>query len=29
VIREIDKIAFISVGIVMGVYGHGFDAIKK
>ena len=29
VIREIDKSAFISVGNVMGVYGQGFDQIKK
>jgi uncharacterized membrane-anchored protein YitT (DUF2179 family) len=29
VIREIDKNAFISVGSVMGVYGQGFDQIKK
>lgn len=29
VIREIDKNAFISVGNVMGVYGQGFDTIKK
>lgn len=29
VIREIDKSAFISVGNVMGVYGQGFDKIKK
>lgn len=29
IIREIDKGAFISVGNVMGVYGQGFDQIKK
>lgn len=29
VVREIDRNAFISVGNVMGVYGQGFDAIKK
>ena len=29
VIRESDKNAFISVGNVMGVYGQGFDTIKK
>ncbi len=29
VIREVDKSAFISVGNVMGVYGQGFDQIKK
>ena len=28
-IREIDKDAFLSVGNVMGVYGKGFDQIKK
>jgi len=28
-IREIDRDAFISVGNVMGVYGKGFDQIKK
>ncbi|MPN46072.1 hypothetical protein SDC9_193652 [bioreactor metagenome] len=29
IIREVDKSAFISVGNVMGVYGQGFDQIKK
>ena len=29
VIREIDKDAFLSVGNVMGVYGKGFDEMKK
>jgi uncharacterized membrane-anchored protein YitT (DUF2179 family) len=29
VVKEIDRNAFISVGNVMGVYGQGFDAIKK
>lgn len=29
VIKEIDKNAFMSVGNVMGVYGQGFDQIKK
>jgi Uncharacterized conserved protein len=28
-IREIDRDAFLSVGNVMGVYGKGFDQIKK
>jgi len=28
-IKEIDKDAFLSVGNVMGVYGKGFDQIKK
>ena len=28
-IREIDREAFLSVGNVMGVYGKGFDQIKK
>ena len=28
-IKEVDKDAFISVGSVMGVYGKGFDEIKK
>lgn len=29
IIKEIDNDAFMSVGSVMGVYGKGFDAIKK
>ena len=29
VIREIDREAFLSVGNVMGVYGKGFDEMKK
>lgn len=29
IVREVDKSAFISVGNVMGVYGQGFDQIKK
>ena len=29
IIKECDKDAFISVGNVMGVYGRGFDNIKK
>ncbi|MEF9985731.1 MAG: YitT family protein [Bacteroidales bacterium] len=29
VIKEVDKNAFISVGSVSGVYGKGFDEIKK
>lgn len=29
VVKEIDKDAFMSVGNVMGVYGQGFDQIKK
>ncbi|MCG8572014.1 MAG: YitT family protein [Spirochaetes bacterium] len=28
IIKEIDPVAFLSVGKVMGVYGKGFDAIK-
>jgi uncharacterized membrane-anchored protein YitT (DUF2179 family) len=28
-VREIDKDAFLSVGNVSGVYGKGFDQIKK
>jgi len=28
-IKEIDRDAFLSVGNVMGVYGKGFDQIKK
>ena len=28
-IREIDRDAFLSVGSVSGVYGKGFDEIKK
>ena len=28
-VREIDKDAFLSVGSVSGVYGKGFDEIKK
>jgi uncharacterized membrane-anchored protein YitT (DUF2179 family) len=28
-IREIDRDAFLSVGSVSGVYGKGFDQIKK
>ena len=29
VVKEIDKDAFLSVGSVTGVYGKGFDEIKK
>jgi uncharacterized membrane-anchored protein YitT (DUF2179 family) len=29
VVREVDKEAFLSVGNVMGVYGKGFEEIKK
>ncbi len=29
IVREIDKKAFLSVGNVMGVYGQGFEEIKK
>ena len=29
VVREIDRDAFLSVGNVMGVYGKGFDEMKK
>ena len=29
IVREIDKNAFLSVGNVMGVYGQGFEEIKK
>ncbi len=29
IVREIDKNAFLSVGNVMGVYGQGFDEMKK
>lgn len=29
VVREIDKNAFLSVGNVMGVYGQGFDEMKR
>jgi uncharacterized membrane-anchored protein YitT (DUF2179 family) len=29
VVREIDRDAFLSVGNVMGVYGKGFDQMKK
>lgn len=29
IVKSIDKDAFISVGSVMGVYGKGFDKIKK
>lgn len=29
VVREVDRDAFLSVGNVMGVYGKGFDEIKK
>ena len=28
-VKAIDKDAFMSVGSVMGVYGNGFDKIKK
>ncbi|MEZ7873793.1 MAG: YitT family protein, partial [Bacteroidales bacterium] len=28
-VREIDKDAFLSVGNVMGVYGKGFEEMKK
>ncbi|MDD2293120.1 MAG: DUF2179 domain-containing protein, partial [Bacteroidales bacterium] len=28
-VKEVDNTAFISVGNVMGVYGKGFDQIKK
>jgi uncharacterized membrane-anchored protein YitT (DUF2179 family) len=27
-IKEIDPEAFISMGSVMGVYGHGFEKLK-
>ncbi len=29
IVREVDRDAFLSVGSVMGVYGQGFDQIKK
>ncbi|NMB36964.1 MAG: YitT family protein [Bacteroidales bacterium] len=29
IIKEVDKTAFLSVGSVMGVYGQGFEQIKK
>ena len=29
IIKEIDPQAFITVGSVMGVYGLGFEALKK
>lgn len=29
IVREIDRDAFLSVGSVMGVYGKGFDQMKK
>ncbi len=29
IVKEIDRDAFLSVGSVMGVYGQGFDRIKK
>ncbi|MDP3437523.1 MAG: YitT family protein, partial [Bacteroidales bacterium] len=29
VVREIDRNAFLSVGNVMGVYGQGFDEMKR
>jgi len=29
IVREVDKNAFLSVGNVMGVYGQGFEQIKK
>ncbi len=29
IVREVDRDAFISVGSVMGVYGQGFDQIRK
>lgn len=29
IVREVDRDAFLSVGSVMGVYGQGFDKIKK
>ncbi len=29
IVKDIDRNAFISVGSVMGVYGSGFDTIKK
>ena len=28
-VREIDEDAFLSVGNVMGVYGKGFEEMKK
>ena len=29
IVKEVDKTAFLSVGSVMGVYGKGFEQIKK
>jgi uncharacterized membrane-anchored protein YitT (DUF2179 family) len=29
IVKELDKNAFMSVGNVMGVYGQGFEQIKK
>ncbi len=29
IVKEVDRDAFLSVGSVMGVYGQGFDRIKK
>ncbi|MDP3453125.1 MAG: YitT family protein, partial [Bacteroidales bacterium] len=29
IVREIDRNAFLSVGNVMGVYGQGFDEMKR
>lgn len=29
IVREVDRDAFLSVGSVMGVYGNGFDKMKK